>query len=136
MKQDIQLGDYIESVGAQDEDSRGTISVLEAMNFITIATPHLGSRGNKQVPFLFGVPFFEKAACYVIHLLFRRTDPNLFLTDNDEGEPPLLQCMMDDYGDLYVCLITFHDFSSDAFAKPQKIVRCPSPGTRIHDHDT
>lgn len=31
------------------EDSSGTICGLEAMNFITVATPHLGSRGNKQV---------------------------------------------------------------------------------------
>ncbi|XP_058084446.1 lipid droplet phospholipase 1 isoform X2 [Magnolia sinica] len=91
----------IESVGAQDEDSRGTISGLEAMNFITVATPHLGSRGNKQVPFLFGVPFFERAACIVIHLIFRRTGRHLFLNDNDEGQPPLLQRMVDDYGDLY-----------------------------------
>lgn len=33
-------------------DSRGTIHGLEAMNFITVATPHLGSRGNKQVKFI------------------------------------------------------------------------------------
>lgn len=32
-----------------EEDARGTIYGLEAMNFITVATPHLGSRGNKQV---------------------------------------------------------------------------------------
>lgn len=30
-------------------DSIGTICGLEAVNFITVATPHLGSRGNKQV---------------------------------------------------------------------------------------
>lgn len=29
--------------------SRATIAGLEPMNFITVATPHLGSRGNKQV---------------------------------------------------------------------------------------
>ena len=33
-------------------DSRATIGGLKAMNFITVATPHLGSRGNKQVPYL------------------------------------------------------------------------------------
>lgn len=32
-----------------EEDSRGTIGGLDAINFITVATPHLGSRGNKQV---------------------------------------------------------------------------------------
>lgn len=35
------------------EDSRATIGGLKAMNFITVATPHLGSRGKKQVPYLF-----------------------------------------------------------------------------------
>lgn len=37
------------SRGVSDDISRGTICGLEAMNFITVATPHLGSRGNKQV---------------------------------------------------------------------------------------
>lgn len=32
-----------------EEDTKGTLCGLEAMNFITVATPHLGSRGNKQV---------------------------------------------------------------------------------------
>lgn len=32
-----------------EENARGTIYGLEALNFITVATPHLGSRGNKQV---------------------------------------------------------------------------------------
>lgn len=34
------------------ERPNGTIAGLEAINFITLATPHLGVRGNKQV-FLF-----------------------------------------------------------------------------------
>ncbi|RDX91177.1 Rog1, partial [Mucuna pruriens] len=70
--------------------SVGTIGGLEAVNFITVATPHLGSRGNKQVPFLLGVPAFEKVA-----------SRHLFLTDDDEGKPPLLERMVEDYGDLY-----------------------------------
>lgn len=32
-----------------EKELSGTIAGLEAMNFITVATPHLGSRGNKQV---------------------------------------------------------------------------------------
>ncbi|XP_031501614.1 lipid droplet phospholipase 1 isoform X2 [Nymphaea colorata] len=87
--------------GAQGRSLRGTICGLEAANFITVATPHLGSRGNKQVPFLFGVPIFEKAACLVIHWIFRRTGRHLFLTDNEEGKLPLLQLMLTDCGDLY-----------------------------------
>ena len=59
-----------------------------------------------QVPFLFGVTAIEKIACCVIHLIFRRTGKHLFLTDNDDGKPPLLQRMVDDCGDLqfmYAC---------------------------------
>ncbi|KAJ4746519.1 alpha/beta-Hydrolases superfamily protein [Rhynchospora pubera] len=83
------------------ENSRGTICGLEAMNFITIATPHLGSRGNKQVPFLFGLTAMEKLACHVIHLIFRQTGRHLFLVDSDDGKPPLLQRMVEDSDDLY-----------------------------------
>ncbi|KAJ8772357.1 hypothetical protein K2173_027534 [Erythroxylum novogranatense] len=91
----------LEDSMAAGEDLRGTIGGLEAMNFITVATPHLGSRGNKQVPFLFGVPAFEKAASLVIHWIFRRTGRHLFLTDNDEGKPPLLKRMIQDSDDFY-----------------------------------
>ncbi|KAG9452195.1 hypothetical protein H6P81_005099 [Aristolochia fimbriata] len=84
-----------------EKDGRGTISGLEPMNFVTVATPHLGSRGNKQVPFLFGVTVFERAASRVIHWIFRKTGKHLFLTDNSEGEPPLLKCMVDDLDDLH-----------------------------------
>ncbi|KAA3473081.1 DUF676 domain-containing protein [Gossypium australe] len=34
------------------EEPRATIGGLEAINFITVATPHLGSRGNKQIWFM------------------------------------------------------------------------------------
>ncbi|XP_015877693.1 lipid droplet phospholipase 1 [Ziziphus jujuba] len=88
------------SVSERDEDS-GKIGGLEAMNFITVATPHLGSRGNKQVPFLFGLPALERAASCVIHLIFRRTGRHLFLTDGEEGKPPLLKRMIEDQDDCY-----------------------------------
>ncbi|GER50819.1 alpha/beta-Hydrolases superfamily protein [Striga asiatica] len=78
-----------------EEESKGTIANLEPINFITVATPHLGSRGNKQVPFLFGVTAIEKVAGHVIHWIFRRTGRHLFLTD-DEGKPPLLKRMLED----------------------------------------
>ncbi|KAI3458356.1 hypothetical protein Pfo_015019 [Paulownia fortunei] len=78
------------------EESKGTIADLEPINFISVATPHLGSRGNKQVPFLFGVTAFERVAGRVIHWIFRRTGRHLFLTDDDEGKPPLLRRMVED----------------------------------------
>ncbi|KAK4431695.1 ATP-dependent 6-phosphofructokinase, chloroplastic [Sesamum alatum] len=84
------------STNVSTEESKGTIADLQPMNFVTVATPHLGSRGNKQVPFLFGVPAFERAAGLVIHWIFRRTGRHLFLTDDDEGKPPLLRRMVED----------------------------------------
>ncbi|WCJ36428.1 alpha/beta-Hydrolases superfamily protein [Euphorbia peplus] len=84
-----------------EEDSRATIAGLEPINFITVATPHLGSRGKKQVPFLFGLTAMEKAASLIIHWIFKRTGRHLFLTDDDEGKPPLLKRMIEDYGDCY-----------------------------------
>ncbi|KAG8652788.1 lipid droplet phospholipase 1 isoform X1 [Manihot esculenta] len=85
----------------REEHVKATIGGLEAINFITVATPHLGSRGNKQVPFLFGVTAFEKAAGLVIHWIFKRTGRHLFLTDADEGKPPLLKRMIEDYADCF-----------------------------------
>lgn len=42
--------DLKDSLGDSSEGpSEGTICGLEAMNFITVATPHLGSMGNRQV---------------------------------------------------------------------------------------
>ncbi|CAL5404811.1 unnamed protein product [Camellia sinensis] len=84
-------------------ESKGTIGGLEPMNFITVATPHLGSRGNNQVPFLFGVLSLEKVAGRIVHLIFRRTGQHLFLNeDDDDGKPPLLRRMVEDYGLLCV----------------------------------
>ncbi|KAJ7974836.1 alpha/beta-Hydrolases superfamily protein [Quillaja saponaria] len=89
------------STDGSKENSSGTICGMEAMNFITVATPHLGSRGNKQVPFLFGVTAFERVASSVIHLIFRRTGRHLFLTDYDDGKPPLLKRMIEDNSECY-----------------------------------
>lgn len=66
--------------------------------------------GLLQVPFLFGVPAFEKAANCVIHLIFRRTGRHLFLNDDDEGKPPLLKRMIEDYGDCYFMYVTCTPF--------------------------
>lgn len=87
------------STGDGQEEAKATIAGLEPINFITVATPHLGSRGNKQVPFLFGVPAFEKVAGRVIHWIFGRTGRHLFLTDDEEGKKPLLRRMVEDNDD-------------------------------------
>lgn len=77
------------------------IAGLEPVNFITVATPHLGSRGNKQFPVLCGLPFLERRASQTAHLVAGRSGKHLFLTDDDnDGKPPLLLRMVTDSGDL------------------------------------
>lgn len=61
-----------------------------------------------QVPFLFGVTAFEKLASVVIHWIFRRTGRHLFLTDDDEGKPPLLKRMIEDYDGYYFMYVCFY----------------------------
>ncbi|KAH6765299.1 Hydrolase-like protein family [Perilla frutescens var. hirtella] len=76
--------------------NKGLIAGLEAINFITLATPHLGVRGNKQLPFLLGVPFLEKLAAPLAPIFTGRTGTQLFLTDGKPTKPPLLLRMASD----------------------------------------
>eukprot|EP00268_Persea_americana_P064650 TRINITY_DN8538_c0_g1_i4.p1 TRINITY_DN8538_c0_g1~~TRINITY_DN8538_c0_g1_i4.p1 ORF type:complete len:418 (+),score=81.11 TRINITY_DN8538_c0_g1_i4:301-1554(+) len=87
--------------GAQclEEKSKGKIAGLEPMNFITFATPHLGSIGHKQIPILCGFYALEKMASRTSWIV-GRTGKHLFLKDHDEGNPPLLLQMINDCGDL------------------------------------
>ncbi|PON97982.1 Alpha/Beta hydrolase fold containing protein [Trema orientale] len=78
---------------------QGKIAGLEPMNFVTVATPHLGSKGHKQLPFLCGLPFLEKSAPQTAHLIVGRSGKHLFLTDDEEGKPLLLR-MVNDTDDL------------------------------------
>ncbi|KAI9125852.1 hypothetical protein K1719_003270 [Acacia pycnantha] len=79
---------------------KATIAGLEPINFITFATPHLGSRGHKQLPFLCGLPFLERRASQTAHIVAGRSGKHLFLMDNDDGKPPLLLRMVGDSDDL------------------------------------
>ncbi|KAG9147170.1 hypothetical protein Leryth_005400 [Lithospermum erythrorhizon] len=81
------------------ENSIGKIAGLEPVSLITSATPHLGSRGHKQVPMLCGLHTLEKVALQT-SWLFGRTGKHLFLTDSDDGKPPLLLRMANDTEDL------------------------------------
>ncbi|XP_024025639.1 uncharacterized protein LOC21389244 [Morus notabilis] len=78
---------------------RGLIAGLEPINFITLATPHLGVRGRKQLPFLLGVPLLEKLAAPIAPIFARRTGSQLFLTDGKPDKPPLLSRMASDCED-------------------------------------
>ncbi|KAL7108555.1 hypothetical protein ACP275_06G119400 [Erythranthe tilingii] len=100
-------------IGSEEKlSANATIADLEPVNFITVATPHLGSRGNKQVPLLLGVAALERAACRLVHLIFRRTGQHLFLTDcdNNEGKPPLLKRMVDDHSGEYPFMSALRSF--------------------------
>ncbi|XP_010499432.1 PREDICTED: putative lipase YDR444W [Camelina sativa] len=79
---------------------RGRIAGLEPINFITLATPHLGVRGRKQLPFLLGVPILEKLAAPIAPFFVGRTGSQLFLTDGKADKPPLLLRMASDSHDL------------------------------------
>ncbi|XP_037494814.1 putative lipase YDR444W isoform X3 [Jatropha curcas] len=78
---------------------RGTIAGLDPINFITLATPHLGVRGRKQLPFLLGIPILEKLAPPIAPIFTGRTGSQLFLTDGKPNKPPLLLRMASDCED-------------------------------------
>ncbi|KAL8490265.1 hypothetical protein ACS0TY_025484 [Phlomoides rotata] len=82
-----------------EEKTKTTIAGLEPVNFITSATPHLGSRGHNQIPVLCGFRPMEKVALHGSRI-FRRTGKHLFLRDKENGKPPLLLQMCYDSDDL------------------------------------
>ncbi|CAL5412349.1 unnamed protein product [Camellia sinensis] len=83
---------------------QGMIARLEPVNFITLASPHLGVRGKKQLPFLLGVPILEKLAPSFAPIFVGRTGSQLFLTDGKPNNPPLLLRMASDCEDgKFIC---------------------------------
>ncbi|XP_076918949.1 lipid droplet phospholipase 1-like [Bidens hawaiensis] len=79
--------------------SNGKIGGLEPINFITIATPHLGSRGHRQVPMFCGVRSLERLGYHTCGVL-KRTGRHVYLKDKVDGQPPLLVQMASDTEDL------------------------------------
>ncbi|WCJ35624.1 alpha/beta-Hydrolases superfamily protein [Euphorbia peplus] len=84
---------------SRQEKLKRRIAGLEPVNFITLATPHLGSRWHKQVPLFCGLHTLEKMATS-ISWIFGRTGKHLFLADGVNGKPPLLFQMASDSEDL------------------------------------
>ncbi|CAN1355781.1 Lipid droplet phospholipase 1, partial [Linum perenne] len=76
--------------------SGGRIAGLEPVNFVTLATPHLGVRGRNQLPLLLGIPFLEKLVPPIAHIFVGYTGKQLFLTDGQPNKPPLLLRMTSD----------------------------------------
>ncbi|KAL2340444.1 hypothetical protein Fmac_008384 [Flemingia macrophylla] len=95
-----------------EQSYESKIAGLEPMNFITFATPHLGSRGNKQLPFLCGLPFLERRASETAHLVAGRSGKHLFLMDTDDGKRPLLLRMVNDSDDLKFMLVLKYQLCS------------------------
>lgn len=58
-----------------------------------------------QLPILCGLPFLERRASQTAHLVAGRSGKHLFLTDNDDGKPPLLLRMVKDSEDLKFMLV-------------------------------
>uniref|UniRef100_A0A0D9VYH5 DUF676 domain-containing protein n=1 Tax=Leersia perrieri TaxID=77586 RepID=A0A0D9VYH5_9ORYZ len=80
---------HVTDVSSNQPIDRGKIAGLEPINFITFATPHLGTRSHKQIPLLGGSYKLEKMA-YRISWIAGRSGKHLFLKDNEDGKPPLL----------------------------------------------
>ncbi|XP_050224757.1 putative lipase C4A8.10 isoform X2 [Mercurialis annua] len=100
---------------------QGKIAGLDPINFVTLATPHLGVRGKKQLPFLLGIPFLEKLAAPIAPIITGRTGGQLFLTDGKPNRPPLLLQMASDCEDVkfisalgaFKCRILYANVSYD-----------------------
>lgn len=88
-----------ETATSKEEGGTGRIAGLEAMNFVTFATPHLGSKWHRQVPLLCGSLYLEKVLSRSSRLL-GNTGKHLCLTDKDENGKPLLCRMVKDSEDI------------------------------------
>uniref|UniRef100_A0A1J3IT68 DUF676 domain-containing protein n=1 Tax=Noccaea caerulescens TaxID=107243 RepID=A0A1J3IT68_NOCCA len=86
---------YEQELPQNSEEPKETIAGLAPVYFITSATPHLGSRGHKQVPLFSGSRTLEKLATRMSWCL-GKTGKHLFLADGDDGKPPLLLRMVSD----------------------------------------
>ncbi|XP_012704361.1 uncharacterized protein LOC101757948 [Setaria italica] len=85
---------------SNQHSSGGKIAGLEPINFITFATPHLGTRSHKQIPLLRGSYKLEKMA-YSLSWIAGKSGKHLFLKDIEDEKPPLLLQMVTDYGGLH-----------------------------------
>ncbi|XP_048230446.1 uncharacterized protein LOC8259234 isoform X2 [Ricinus communis] len=111
----------VSNVEAASSARRGTIAGLDPINFVTLATPHLGVRGKKQLPFLLGIPILEKLAPPIAPIFTGRTGSQLFLTDGKPNKPPLLLRMASDCEDgpflsalgVFRCRILYANVSYD-----------------------
>ncbi|KAH8953804.1 hypothetical protein BDL97_08G045600 [Sphagnum fallax] len=72
------------------------VAGLVPVNFVTLASPHLGVRGKNQLPFLLGLPLLEEIAVPIAPFVVGQTGKQLFLTDGKPNDQPLLLQMASD----------------------------------------
>ncbi|KAJ8761105.1 hypothetical protein K2173_000784 [Erythroxylum novogranatense] len=137
--------------GLQDASfTQGTIVGLEPINFITLATPHLGVRGRKQLPFLLGISFLEKLAPPLAPFFVGQTGSQLFLTDGQPNKPPLLLRMTSDCEDgqfmsalgAFRCRIVYANVSYDhmvgwrtsSIRREKELVKTPQRSLNGYQH--
>ncbi|GKC68503.1 alpha/beta hydrolases superfamily protein [Tanacetum coccineum] len=94
----LYTNDPINNHGSESISSE-RVAGLVPINFISVATPHLGIGGHRQVPMFGGSNTVEKVA-HQISWVLGRTGRHLFLTDKARGNPPLLLQMVNDCEDL------------------------------------
>uniref|UniRef100_A0A803P713 DUF676 domain-containing protein n=1 Tax=Cannabis sativa TaxID=3483 RepID=A0A803P713_CANSA len=94
-EQDITIEPSRVNGDCREAKFKGKIAGLEPINFITSATPHLGTWGHKQVPVFCGLYTMEKVAARTSWFL-GKSGKHLFLTDGDNEKPPLLLQMASD----------------------------------------
>ncbi|KAH8934444.1 hypothetical protein BDL97_18G083800, partial [Sphagnum fallax] len=117
---DISNGSFFPGYSnARSIHCKAKLAGLEPVNFITIATPHLGLQGSGQMPMLLGLPVLEMLAAIFTS---GRTGQQLFLTDGNSNDPPLLLRMA------YNCtagpFIPYH--SLDGYKHVVKEAYCPA----------
>eukprot|EP00850_Spirogloea_muscicola_P010344 SM000060S19676 [mRNA] locus=s60:534043:537202:+ [translate_table: standard] len=85
-----------QGAAASHSDGAATLCGLQPVSFVTLATPHLGVSGHKQLPFLLGLSFLERVAMPIAPLVAGQTGRQLFLSDKHMSGQPLLLDMASD----------------------------------------
>eukprot|EP00850_Spirogloea_muscicola_P020354 SM000213S06819 [mRNA] locus=s213:141011:144121:+ [translate_table: standard] len=85
-----------QGAAASHLDGAATLCGLLPVSFVTLATPHLGVSGHKQLPFLLGLSFLERVAMPIAPFVAGQTGRQLFLSDKHTSGQPLLLDMTSD----------------------------------------
>lgn len=74
-----------------------------------------------QLPLLCGLPFLERSASQTAHWVAGRSGKHLFLTDENDGKPPLLLQMVKDSDDIkFMCVLNLQSSMAILECKQRK----------------